>query len=478
MTLTDTPPARCRHGILHAHLVCDICRAEHAAGNGQRPESTGAAGAADTGTPPPQVTALTAQPRDTGTTPGVTAAGVAEQPAAAAAVTRLADVTPEHVQWLWDGWLPCGKLVTLDGDPGLGKSTLAVTFAAHVSTGTPWPDGSPCPQGGVLLLSAEDGLADTIRPRMDAAGGDSSRVYALTGVPAVAGDDTLHYRPPVIPRDVPLVAELVTRYRVRLVVVDVLMAYLDGQVNAHRDQDVRRALAPLAGLADRTGATVLVLRHLNKATGGPVLYRGGGSIGIVGAARVGLVTVLDPDDDTEQRRVLAVSKNNLAPLPTARTYQLTPDPGSGVARVSWLGEDVRRLDDLMGHHASPDERHEQDDIAAQVVDYLTQRGGTATASEVLRELTTAGYPKHTVQRARKRAGVRTVKDGMHGGWLWTLTSPRHPEGDTEGDEDSSTQGSAPSSPSSHLRRTCQGCGGPLTACEPGQTHHPLCAPED
>jgi hypothetical protein len=329
----------------------------------------------------------------------------------------------------------------------------------------------------VLLLSAEDGLADTIRPRLDAAAAATERVHALTGVPYADEDGTLHVRPPVVPRDVPLVEQLVQRHAVRLVVVDVLMAYLDGQVNAHRDQDVRRALAPLAALADRTGATVLVLRHLNKATGSPVLYRGGGSIGIVGAARVGLVTVLDPDDEDEQRRVLAVSKNNLAPLPASRGYQLTDDPRSGTARVEWLGEDGRRLDDLMAHHhGTPDERHEQDDIAAQVVDYLTQRGGQAPAAEVLRELTTAGYPKHTVQRARQRAGVRTVKDGMHGGWQWSLNGRHRPEGDTEGDEGANTQGHAPSSPSRHLRGTCAVCGDPLLFTEAGQASHPLCTP--
>lgn len=97
-------------------------------------------------------------------------------------LTRLSDVTPERVEWLWRGRLPVGKPVTLDGDPGLGKSTLALKIAATVTTGGEWPDGERCEHpGDVLLLSAEDGLADTVRPRLDASGADVTRVTAIEG---------------------------------------------------------------------------------------------------------------------------------------------------------------------------------------------------------------------------------------------------------------------------------------------------------
>lgn len=94
-------------------------------------------------------------------------------------MTRLSDVKPERVSWLWPGRLPLGKLVTLDGDPGKGKSTLALTFGAIVTTSGVWPDRTRCEYpGDVILMSAEDGLADTVRPRLDAAGGDRTRVHA------------------------------------------------------------------------------------------------------------------------------------------------------------------------------------------------------------------------------------------------------------------------------------------------------------
>ncbi len=226
-------------------------------------------------------------------------------PEPGACVVTLDSVRPEHISWLWPGRLPAGKLVVLDGDPGAGKSTLTLDFAARVSTGSPWPDRTPCPAGDVLLLSAEDGLADTIRPRLDAAGADPSRVHALTEVITAGDDGELRSRPPVIPGDLHLAEQVITEHGVRLAVIDVLMAYLSGEVNAHKDQDVRRALHQMSGLAERTGCCILVIRHLNKSGGPNALYRGGGSIGIVGAARAAFIAVADPEDDTGRTRVLA-----------------------------------------------------------------------------------------------------------------------------------------------------------------------------
>lgn len=210
-------------------------------------------------------------------------------PASRAQLVRLADVVSEQVTWLWPGRLPAGKLVVLDGDPSLGKSTLALTFAAHLSVGRAWPDGTPCPHADTVLLSAEDGLADTVRPRLDAAGGDPARVHALTEVVDLAEDTgECFLRSPTL-RDVGPISDAVESTGARLLIVDVLMAYLGGKTDSHRDQDIRAVLHPIAALADRAGCTVLLLRHLNKTTGGSALYRGGGSIGIVGACRAGYV---------------------------------------------------------------------------------------------------------------------------------------------------------------------------------------------
>ena len=407
---------------------------------------------------------------------------------AGATTVRLADVEPEKVNWLWPARLPAGKLVILDGDPGVGKSTLAVDIAARVSTGREWPDGAPCPTGGVLILSAEDGLGDTIRPRLDAAAGDPTRVHALTEIRYPGEDGQLRARPPTL-ADVDELEEAVARTGARLVIIDVLMAYLPGGTDSHRDQDVRGVLHRLADLAERTGCTILLLRHLNKTSGGSPLYRGGGSIGIIGAARAALLAAPDPEDDS--RRVLAVIKSNLGPMPPALGYRLADNPEHGCAHVNWLGSTGHVAADLL-RRPDDGERSEQDEAAGWLLDYLAARGGEVPAAEVLKAGRAAGYERHTLQRERKRApGVDTCKASFGAGWVWALT----PEDDAKVTKIAAPEDLSPSSPSGvscHLREgdgtaagipgpaptakaagPCAGCGAGTARYGPGGS--PLCA---
>lgn len=332
-------------------------------------------------------------------------------------VQTIADVTPERVSWLWRGRLPVGKLVVFDGDPGVGKSTLALSFAATVTIGGTWPDGTRCDYpGDVILLSAEDGLADTVRPRLDAAGADVTRVHAVQGVRVDKDGDAL--RMPTL-ADVSMLRRLVDETMARLVIVDVLMAYVPTGTDSHRDQDMRAVLARLSKLADDTGCTILLLRHLNKSGGSP-LYRGGGSIGIVGAARVGMLAAPDPDDDS--RRVLAMLKNNLSPAPESLKYQLVSDGDSasefGVARVQWCGtseHDARALlsEDGTGGDTTTDE------AAAWLSDYLTQQGYCPSA-DAKRAGKRAGFSERTLQRAASKLKVVAESTGFPRRTYWSL----------------------------------------------------------
>jgi RecA-family ATPase len=196
-------------------------------------------------------------------------------------VRRVADVPRERVTWLWPDYLPAAKVVVLDGDPGLGKSTVVADLAARITVGKPMPDGSG---GGdpraVVLASAEDGLADTIRPRLELAGADLTRVAVIEAVELPEGRTA----PLELPGDLEALEAVVRDVRARLVTIDPLVAFLAGTVNANRDQDVRRALHPVKDMAERTGAAILVVRHLRKAATDSAVQRGGGSIGIIGAA--------------------------------------------------------------------------------------------------------------------------------------------------------------------------------------------------
>jgi hypothetical protein len=329
----------------------------------------------------------------------------------------LSSVEPEEVGWLWPSWLALGKLALIDGDPGLGKSAMTLDLTARVSAGKVFPDGAECEPAGVVLLSAEDGLADTIRPRLDAAGADVSRILALATVPDEDGHDRLLS----IPEDMPLIEKGIERVGAGLVVVDPLMAFLSGETNSHKDQDVRRALAPLAGLAERTRACVLVVRHLNKAPGNNPLYRGGGSIGIIGAARMAFVVGKDPQD--ENRRVLASTKNNLAKPPMSLMFKLE-EAESGAVRVNWLGESELSAHQLL---ATPREE-EHADARSEAVEFLSEvlADGPVPASDIIANAEDAGISEKTLRRAKKLLGVIAYREGEAAGkrgagqWLWKL----------------------------------------------------------
>lgn len=349
--------------------------------------------------------------------------GVAEQ---RAVTVRLSDVAPEHIDWLWHGRLARGKLHVVDGDPGKGKSTLAISWIAAVTTGGVWPDGTPvgAPPCGAVLLSAEDGLADTIRPRLDAHGADATRVLALTGVRRADRDSgEVHEVPPVLPADLGAVESAARAVGAALVVIDPLMAYLGSEVNAHRDQDVRLALAPLARLAERLHVAVVIIRHLRKS-GGSAIYSGGGSIGIIGAARIGYTVGVDPNDETQC--VLACSKTNIGVNPPSLAYRLVADDKHACARVQWIGPVAVSADELTAERGAT-RATEIDATRRWIVDYLADAGGTADARTIKQDASRCDIAVRTLERAKaamESAGELTTQRSGGGRTLryeWTLT---------------------------------------------------------
>jgi hypothetical protein len=329
-----------------------------------------------------------------------------------AVLIDLSEVEPRPVEWLWAGRIPCGKITILDGDPDVGKSSLALDLASRVSTGAAMPDGTPGIRGTVVLLSAEDDPGDTIVPRLLAAGADLTRVRLVEGVKGERGETRLI----ALPTDLGALESALRETQAVLVVVDPLMAFLDSEVNAHRDQDVRRALAPLARLAERSTAAFLVVRHLNKSSGAHALYRGGGSIGIIGAARSGLLAARDPEDD--ERRVLAVTKSNLARRAPSLAYSLVGE--SETVRVEWLGECTHSASSLL---AVPLDDEERSAIQA-AVDFLETelRAGPISQKDLRSRARGAGFADATLRRAKERLGVVARKTGMREGWVWQLPS--------------------------------------------------------
>ena len=215
--------------------------------------------------------------------------GADDVPADLPVVQSLSSVTRERVSWIWDRRIARRKLNITAGEPGEGKSTLTLDVTARVTRGAAWPDGGHAPQGTVLLLSAEDGLGDTIAPRLDAAGADSSQVHALTAVRSIDGKD----RHLDLSRDLPQLEAAIQQVHPLLVVIDPLSAYL-GKTDSWKDSEVRSLLSPLAAMADRYNCAIVGVMHLSKSSGRKALHRLLGSIGFSAAARVVLAVAADP----------------------------------------------------------------------------------------------------------------------------------------------------------------------------------------
>ena len=235
----------------------------------------------------------------------------------------LDTIDRKKINWLWPGRFALGKLALLAGDPGGGKSHLTLDIAARVSTGAQWPDSSgAAPLGQVILLSAEDDAADTIRPRLEAAGADLSRVKLLQAVRRVDSEtgvrrDTCFS----FEHDLPILEIALKRLReCRLVVIDPISAYL-GATDSHSNAEVRALFAPVSELAARYGVAVLSVTHLNKGQiGGKAIYRAMGSLAFVAQARTAFAVIRDGKDNSGQRRLFLPVKNNIA-----------PDAGTGLA---------------------------------------------------------------------------------------------------------------------------------------------------
>jgi hypothetical protein len=366
---------------------------------------------------------MSADDRPDETNPGLASDG---QPAAASGsqppasgrkllppIVALSQVAPEPVRWLSPGRLAAGKITILDGDPDLGKSTLLCEFAARISCGEALPGGEAAPPRPVVIMSAEDDPYDTIRPRIDAAGGDPRRVIAFATLPDADSTGTLG----AIPDHVYILEEIITRTQAALLVIDPLAAYLARGYNANSYQGVRRAFHSLQGLAVRTRVAIVAVRHLNKSTTANPLYRGFGSIGIIGAARCGLLLASDPEDP--ERRILASTKDNLGRPPPSLAFRLLASLGSQVARVVWDGESQWTAGQLLRESASGVVSRS---LLTEAREWLRAAlaEGPRSATDILREAREAGIGRDVFYAARKLEGVSIGKERVAGGrWVWS-----------------------------------------------------------
>jgi AAA domain len=323
-------------------------------------------------------------------------------------LVSVADCTPEDVPWIWKHRLPRGEVTVIDGDPGQGKSLLTIELASHVSTGTMWPDGSPCQCGVVLMLSAEDDPRRTIRPRLEAADAALGMVYVFKD--QIDIDDIVRVR------------ALADKYDALLVIIDPLMAYLGTGANSWKDQDMRKQLQPLQKMARDLDLAVVIVRHLNKGSGGKAIYRGQGSIGTIAAARMGWVVETDPDNP--DLRVLACTKSNLGPEPSSLSYRLAQVPVKGlkepVGRVEWMGTSGHGADALLAGKGK--------EMSAEAFLIEVLADGPMESRLILEAADARGVPKNAVWTAKRKLAIKASKDGYGAGspWVWALPIPIDP----------------------------------------------------
>ncbi len=307
-------------------------------------------------------------------------------------------VPVRRVTWVWPGYVPAGKLTTIEGDPGAGKSTLTIDLVARWSTTEAMPSGAAhAGPYDCLMISAEDDPEDTIVPRLRAAGADLNRVHLLS-----SGAD------PALPFDLGIdldaLDKTIVAMRIGILVLDPLASFLPDSSDSHSDHKIRRALYPLHLLARRTGVAVVAVRHLTKSAT-KAIHAGNGSIGIIAAARAAFMVGPIPGED-ESLRVITPIKANLSVPPMPLVYRITVDAAHDVGRVVWSGESHTSAQDVLDGEKGLDDRLLVEDAA----DWLRQvcQGAPMTWQELTRSGKRGGFSEITLRRARIRVLTKVI----------------------------------------------------------------------
>lgn len=379
-----------------------------------------------TGPGSPTLSLASSKPAHASTSAARSAKAPASNSAGRIAYRRASDIQAKPINWLWPGRIARGKVSMLAGNPGLGKSQITSSMAAVVTTAGIWPvDKCRCERGNVIFLSAEDDPEDTIRPRLEAAGADLSRVFILDAVvDGFRADGNEIKRAFNLKTDLARLGAMLDEIGgAALIVIDPITAYL-GEADSHKNAEIRALLSPLSDLAAKHGAAVVCVSHLNKSSGGEALMRVTGSLAFVAAARAAFVVAKDNDDP--ERRLLLPLKNNIGNDQTGLSFtvestQVQSSAGTvETSRIVWGTEAVTvTADEAVASASNPEEHSDMQDAKTFLRDLLSD--GPVPSKQIRADAEDAGYSWRTIQRAQKVLGIDAVKDGMRGGWVWKLS---------------------------------------------------------
>ncbi len=351
-----------------------------------------------------------------------------------ALLTCGADVRPECIDWVWPGFLAAGKLEILSGAPGCGKTTIALSLAATLTAGGRWPDGTKATAADVAIWSAEDDPADTLAPRLLAAGADMHRIHFVTATMSADGE-----RRPFDPAtDTEHLARALAGLQVRLLILDPVVNAVAG--DSHKNTETRRALQPLVDLASKLGCAVMGITHFSKGSQGrdPV-ERVTGSIAFGALARLVFAAAKAGEDDVDADgcdRLFVRSKSNIGPDGGGWRYALeqVAVPGHSTlfaSRVRWgspLEGEARALLATAEAATDPEEKNALADAVNFLRDLLSD--GPQPAKVIRSDGENAGHTWRTMHRAADKLNVDRRKEGMKGGWVWRLPMQPRAEDDT------------------------------------------------
>ena len=301
------------------------------------------------------------------------------------------------MQWLWHPYIPFGKLSIIQGDPGEGKTTLALRLASACSTGNPLPGMESMEPFNVIYQSAEDGMGDTIKPRLMEAGADLDRVLSI--VEDKKQLSLLDER----------IEKAIREHNARLMILDPIQGYIGSQVDMNRANEIRTVLKSVSSVAERTSCAIVLIGHLNKAKGSSSAYRGLGSIDFRAAARSVLLIGRLKNDPTV--RVIVHDKSSLAPEGKSLAFGLGDEEG-----FRWLdGYDGITSEELLCGFTTETKTA----AAEELIRSMLAGGQEIMAENVFRAAEGKGISRRTVNEAKKAIpNIVTRKNSKY--WFWSL----------------------------------------------------------
>ena len=331
-----------------------------------------------------------------------------DKPAGRTPITvRISDVEREEIHYLLRNRVALRKLTDIHGDPGEGKSFVSQAIAAAVSCGDGLPGDSNREPGNVIIMSAEDGLSDTIRPRLEDLGADLTRIFFLRGLIDEKGQERA-----LSLEDLDVIERAIIEHSAILVIIDPIIAYTAAK-DTHKAAEVRSLLAPLSMLADKHSCAIILIRHLTKGTA-KAAYRGQGSIDFLAACRSAFLCGCDPED--KDKKVFIHVKSNFGPIMPALNYSITD------GRFSWGGESSLTAEQVLAVPSDTTERGKLDEAKDFLQELLAN--GPLPSPQVEKAARAAGISPITLRRAKDVLGVKAKKNSFGGGWAWELPDRR------------------------------------------------------